>query len=120
MAVRNSFDNFQRWTQYVSVRIIKVSFLDEAARQYPKAAKYLEKWGSTAKLAEWQSLVDVRRDYPPTDSAVVRSGRRVLIFNVCGNDYRLICAAHFNLQKIYTLRFLTHAEYSKNRWKDEL
>ncbi len=108
------------WIQYVSVRIIKPSFLVEAARQYPKAAKYLETWNRTVRLAAWQSLVDVRRDYPATDSIVVPSGRRVLIFNVCGNDYRFICAAHFNTQLIFTLRFLTHAEYSKNNWKNDL
>jgi len=27
---------------------------------------------------------------------------------------------HFDRQVAYTLRFLTHAEYSKDRWKDEL
>jgi mRNA interferase HigB len=102
------------------VRIIKEDFLKQAAMQYPKAAKYLHAWGRNAKRAAWQNLVDVRRDYPATDATVTRSGRRVLIFNVCGNDYRFICAAHFNRQHIYTLRFLTHAEYSKNNWKNEL
>ena len=33
---------------------------------------------------------------------------------------RLIGAAHFNRQIVYTLRFMTHAEYSKDRWKDTL
>ena len=36
------------------------------------------------------------------------------------NDYRLIVAAHFNRQSVYTLRFMTHAEYSTDRWKDTL
>ena len=36
------------------------------------------------------------------------------------NDYRLIVAAHFNRQIVYTLRFMTHAKYSKDRWKDTL
>ena len=44
----------------------------------------------------------------------------MLVFNVCGNTYRLIVAIHFDRQLVYTLRFLTHAEYSKDRWKDEL
>lgn len=50
----------------------------------------------------------------------VRSGRQVLIFNIRRNDYRLIVAAHFNRQIVYTLRFMTRAEYSKDRWKDTL
>lgn len=65
-------------------------------------------------------MVDVRQTYPDTDAATVRSGRQVLIFNIRRNDYRLIVAVHFNLQIVYTLRFMTHAEYSKDRWKDTL
>jgi mRNA interferase HigB len=42
------------------------------------------------------------------------------VFNVCGNTYRLVVALHFNTQMALTLRFLTHAEYSKDRWKDDL
>ena len=50
----------------------------------------------------------------------VASGRTVVVFNVRGNRYRLVTAIHYNRQIIYTLRFMTHAEYSKNRWKDTL
>ena len=68
----------------------------------------------------WRNLVEVRRTYPGTDAVKVRSGRTVLVFNIRRNDYRLIVAAHFNRQIIYTLRFMTHAEYSKDRWKETL
>jgi mRNA interferase HigB len=42
------------------------------------------------------------------------------VFNIRRNDYRLITAAHFNRQIVYVMRFLTHAEYSKDRWKETL
>ena len=102
------------------MRIIKEMFLVERERKYPKAARYLETWRKVVKAATWRNLVEVRRTYPGTDQVKVRSGRQVLVFNVCGNDYRLIAAAHFNRQIIYTLRFLTHADYGKDRWKDML
>jgi mRNA interferase HigB len=51
---------------------------------------------------------------------VVGSGKSAVVFNVCGNTYRLIVAIHFDRQIAYTLRFLTHAEYSKDSWKNEL
>lgn len=50
----------------------------------------------------------------------VGSDKRVVVFNVCGNTYRLTVAMHFDRQTAYTLQFLTHAEYSKESWKDEL
>jgi mRNA interferase HigB len=102
------------------VRIIKEAFLVAAGREHRPAARQLAAWRKFVKTAAWRNLVDVRRTYPDTDAVKVRSGRLVLIFNIRRNDYRLIVAAHFNRQIIYTLRFMTHAEYSKDRWKDTL
>jgi mRNA interferase HigB len=89
-------------------------------KKHPNAARYLEIWRTVVKAATWRNLMEVRRTYPGTDSVKVSSGRQVQVFNVCGNEYRLIVAVHFNRQIVYTLRFLTHAEYSKDRWKAEL
>jgi mRNA interferase HigB len=102
------------------VRVIKEPFLVAAARDYPKAAAYLDTWRKVVKAATWRSLADLRRSYPSADTVRVRSGRHVWVFNVCGNAYRLIVAVHFNRQIVYTLRFLTHADYSKDTWKTEL
>ena len=104
----------------VRVRIVKEKFLKDAAEQYPKAARYLTAWVRIVRLAAWRNLAEVRQNYPSADLVRVGSGKTVLVFNVCGNSYRLIVAMHFDRQMAYTLRFLTHAEYSTDRWKDEL
>jgi len=102
------------------VRLIKEAFLVAAGRQHPPAARHLDVWRKTVKSAAWRNLMAVRRSYPDTDAVKVKSGRSVLVFNLRRNDYRLIAAAHYNRQIIYTLRFMTHAEYSKDRWKETL
>lgn len=102
------------------MRIIREAILVAAGREHPPAARHLDAWRKFVKTAAWRNLVDVRRTYPDTDSVIVRSGRQVLVFNIRRNEYRLIVAAHYNRQIIYTLRFMTHAEYSKDRWKDTL
>ena len=102
------------------MRIIKAPFLVAAGWKHPPAARHLDVWRKTVKAAKWRNLVDVKRTYPDTDPVRVRSGRQVLVFNIRRNDYRLIAAVHFNRQIVYTLRFMTHAEYSKDRWKDTL
>ncbi|MBU6409737.1 MAG: type II toxin-antitoxin system HigB family toxin [Verrucomicrobia bacterium] len=102
------------------MRVIKEAFLLAAGRKHPPAARHLDAWRKAVKQANWRNLVDVRRSCPHTDSTKVRGGRTVLIFNIRRNDYRLIAAAHFNRQIVYTLRFMTHAEYSKERWKETL
>ena len=102
------------------MRIIKEAFLVAAGREHPPAARHLDVWRKMVKKAAWRNLVDVRQSYPDTDAVKVRSGRTVLVFNIRRNDYRLIAAAHFNRQIVYAMRFMTHAEYSKDRWKETL
>lgn len=101
------------------MRIIKEKRLKDWEKAHHKAARYLEIWRVLVKAAKWRNLVELRRTYP-ADSVKVSSGHQVQVFNVCGNDYRLIVAVHFDRQRVYILRFLTHAEYSKDRWKAEL
>ena len=91
-----------------------------AARDHPPAGRHLDAWRRFVKAANWRNLVEVRVTYPDTDAVRVHSGRQVLVFNIRRNDYRLIVAAHYNRQIVYTLRFMTHAEYSKDRWKETL
>lgn len=99
------------------LRIIKESFLRNAASPNSKAGKWLTAWRSAVKAADWKSIQDLRKSYPSADPVKVNSGRTITVFNVCGNDYRLITAIHYDKQRIYTLEFLTHAEYDKNNWK---
>jgi mRNA interferase HigB len=102
------------------MRIIKESFLLEMARKHPNAAPYLEGWRKAVRSVSWRNLVDVRRMYASADNVKVASGRVVVVFNAAGNNYRLIAALHYNRQIVFVLRFLTHAEYSKDQWKAEL
>jgi mRNA interferase HigB len=50
----------------------------------------------------------------------VKSGNDVIVFNACGNRYRLVTAIHFNRGQLYVLRFMPHAEYDKDNWKNQL
>jgi mRNA interferase HigB len=102
------------------LRIIKEQFLRVAVPPASKAGKWLEAWRLLVKASDWRSIGDVRKTYPSADPVRIESGRVVTVFNVCGNDYRLITAIHYDKQRIYTLRLLTHADYDKNRWKKEL
>jgi mRNA interferase HigB len=102
------------------LRIIKEQFLKDAVPPASKAGKWLETWRLAVRAAEWKNIGDVRKTYPSADSVKVESGRNITVFNVCGNDYRLIVAIHYDKQRVYTLRLLTHANYDKNKWKKEL
>lgn len=89
-------------------------------RKHPAAKPNLEGWLALIRAAKWGNLAELRRTFPRADQVTTESKRQVLVFNIVGNKFRLIAAVHFNTGIVFALDFLTHAEYSKNRWKDQL
>ena len=102
------------------MRIISRKRLKAFAERHSDAAEPLGKWYQLARQARWQSLQDVRQVYPHADAVSVASGNTVTVFNIGGNKYRLIAALHYNRQRAYVLRIFSHAEYSKDAWKETL
>ncbi len=102
------------------MRVIKPSRVRSFARDFPTAQVPLLAWLKQARLARWQSIRDVRATYPHADAVRVRSGRQVTVFNIRGGNYRLIVAIKYQWGMVYILRFLTHPEYDRGRWKTEL
>jgi len=102
------------------VRIIKRSTLLAYRERFAKANKPLDDWARLTLAAQWQNLIETRRTFPHADQVRVKSAKTVTIFNVCGNDFRLITAIHYDQQKVFILDFLTHAEYSRDLWRKRL
>jgi mRNA interferase HigB len=92
----------------------------EYAEAFPDASRSLLAFLTIVRNARWRSHQELRKTYPHADAVTVASGRVVTIFNIGGNKYRLVTAVHYNTQRLFVLRFLTHAEYTRNRWKDAL
>lgn len=102
------------------MRIISMRQLRQWGQRYPDARTALEAWAEVTEGAEWGSLMDVRRDFRTADGVVVSSGRTVTVFNIRGNNYRMITAIHYRGGRVYLLRFLTHGDYDKDDWKGDL
>ncbi|HRJ10968.1 MAG TPA: type II toxin-antitoxin system HigB family toxin [Prosthecobacter sp.] len=102
------------------MRVIKPATVREWMRQHPTAKPGLEWWLDTVRCGGWGSLAELRRTFPAADLVRVASGRKVIVFNIGGNAFRLVAAVHFNTGLAYALAFMTHAEYSKDRWKETL
>jgi mRNA interferase HigB len=74
---------------------------------HPDAEQALEAWYHEARSAQWLNTADVKRQYGK--ASIV--GRNRVVFNICGNKYRLIVHVNYAFQKIF-IRFIgTHAEY---------
>jgi mRNA interferase HigB len=99
------------------MRIIKPLAVKGYYEKHRNAEAWLKGWLVVAKAARWQSLNDVRKAYKKADMARVGSGSTVTIFDVKGDQYRLIVSIHYNTQRIYIRDFMTHAEYNNQLWK---
>ena len=79
---------------------------------HPNAESSLKSWFKIARKAAWQNIVEVRNDYPHADSV-----GRLVVFNIGGNNYRLIAEILFSSQRILIRHILTHSEYDRGKWK---
>ena len=79
---------------------------------HPNSESSLSSWYKIAKKAEWQNIAEVRESYPHADKV-----GRFIIFNISGNNYRLIAEIHFESKLVLIRHILTHAEYDKDKWK---
>jgi len=91
------------------VRVITKRALLEFWERFPDAEAALRSWHDDAKNASWQQPADIKTVYR---SASIVADNRV-VFNICGNKYRLVVKIHYNTGFIY-IRFIgTHAEYDR-------
>src|SRR5688572_5173062 len=99
------------------MRIIKRSRIRKWSGEHVDAANALFAWYAVARRARWRNLPEVRQDFRSADAVTVNSGKTVVVFNIRGGHYRMIVAIHYNTQRVYMLRFLTHREYDTDLWK---
>ena len=91
------------------MRIIAKSTLRQYWQKHPLAESALKAWFNDARSANWRSPNDIKNVYR---NASILANNRV-VFNIKGNDYRLIVHIRYDLG-IAFIRFIgTHAEYDK-------
>lgn len=91
------------------MRIISRKKLKEFWEQHPDSEASLRAWFHEAEKAEWRHSSDIKAKYR---TASILSSERV-IFNICGNKYRLIVHMNFSFQIAY-IRFIgTHSQYDR-------
>lgn len=69
----------------------------------------LDSWFHEARQADWKNPADVVKVY--ANPSIVGSDR--VVFNIKGNDYRLVVAIHYRLQIVFIKWLGPHAEYDK-------
>ena len=66
-------------------------------------------WLDIVTRAEWRNPEDVKASYPK--ASILKAGR--VVFNIRGNDYRLIVRVQYQASVLMIRFFGTHAEYDE-------
>jgi mRNA interferase HigB len=95
----------------VNMRVIAKRTLREFWEQHADAEQSLKAWYQDAAQATWTSPQDIRQTY--ATASIVANNR--VVFNIRGNQYRLVVAINYAFGIVY-IRFVgTHAEYTMQR-----
>jgi len=91
------------------MRLIAKKILREFWENQSDSEEQLKTWYKEASKAVWNSPIDIKSEYPK--AIILKSGR--VVFNICGNKYRLIVRINYSRGWVF-IRFIgTHSEYEK-------
>ncbi|WP_221393826.1 type II toxin-antitoxin system HigB family toxin [Dyadobacter sp. NIV53] len=89
--------------------IISKRTINQYIELEPRVSDALLNWYRQAKAANWNKFQEVKKTFNSADAV----GNNRYVFNIKGNDYRLITIIHFDIRTIYIVFVGTHAEYDK-------
>lgn len=89
------------------MRVIVYKTLQAFWRQHPQAEPPLKAWYDEARKASWQTPADIKAHYRSASFV----GNNRVVFNIKGNDYRLIVAIAYRVGIVYIKFIGTHAQY---------
>lgn len=91
------------------MKIFSRGTLRDFWEKHANCEQQLKIWYRETEKSDWSSIQDLKREYP--SASILKNNR--IVFNIKGNDYRLIAKFNFEYQLCW-IRFIgTHAEYDK-------
>ena len=89
------------------MRIIAKKKLKEFWEVHPDSKDSFQSWYAEVKAATWNNPVEIKEKY---GSASILKDSRV-VFNICGNNYRLVVKINYPYSVVYICFVGTHKEY---------
>jgi mRNA interferase HigB len=91
------------------LRVISKKILRDFWESHADSEQQLRSWFQETSKADWKNPNEIKTEYP---SASILNNSRI-VFNIKGNNYRLIVRINYDYQVVW-IRFVgTHAEYDK-------
>ncbi|KAB0686387.1 addiction module toxin RelE [Burkholderia territorii] len=91
------------------MRIVAKRTLVTFIERHAQSEQQLLAWYAEASKANWKTPQDIKNQY--ANASFV--GRNRVVFNIKGNDFRLIVAVAYQIGVVYVKFVGTHAEYDK-------
>ena len=66
-------------------------------------------WFEEVEAAEWKTLKELKQQY--RNASIINEKR--VVFNIHGNEYRLIVLIEYRLKIVFIVWFGTHGQYDK-------
>lgn len=89
------------------MRIIARPILRDLGVKHPPSVIPLNDWWQKMEKAKCESMNQLKKVFGPVDFI----GDHRYVFNIGGNNYRLVALINFIRQTVYIRKVLTHAEY---------
>lgn len=87
----------------ISKRTLEQFWIKHAAARAP-----LQSWFRVVSSCRFENIHDLRQAFNSVDPVPPFT-----VFNIAGNNYRIVAAVHYNRQKLYIRSVLTHVEYDR-------
>ena len=91
------------------MRVIAKKILREFWEIHNDSGEQLKTWYKEASKATWKSPGDIKKEY--AKASILKAGR--VVFNICGNKYRLVVDINYVRQWVFVRFIGTHNEYDK-------
>ena len=91
------------------MRVITKRTLVEYYTEHADAKVALEVWYKKVKQSDWHNFSGLRRTFGSADNV----GNKRVVFNIKGNDYRLVAIVQFDVKRVFVRFIGTHSEYDR-------
>ena len=91
------------------MRIFTEQALKKFVEKHPASRTALQVWSKAVKKSEWKNFADMRKTFNSVDAI----GGQRYVFNVKGNEYRIVAIIKFTIGFLYVRFVGTHSEYDK-------
>ncbi|MEM0941971.1 MAG: type II toxin-antitoxin system HigB family toxin [Bacteroidota bacterium] len=107
--MEKNFPNGEYLFLFNYLNIYNRSTINSCKKEHPICASSLDSWYEVTKTTDWSNPNIMKLDYPKASSI----GSNRVVFDIKGNDYRLVVDINYKRRYVFCKWFGSHAEYDK-------